>query len=46
MMVKIEERQERFLHAPAEEIPEDTPVSRAEFEELKQALEAMLGGGI
>ena len=37
----LEERQERTIYAPAEEIPEDAPVSRAEYEELKAALEAM-----
>ena len=37
----LEERQERTIYAPAEEIPEDAPVSRAEYEELKQALDAM-----
>ena len=42
----LEERQERTIHAPAEEISEDAPVSRAEYEELKAALEAMLVGGI
>ena len=42
----LEERQERTVYAPAEEIPEDAPVSRAEYEELKAALEAMLVGGI
>ena len=44
----LEERQERTIYAPAEEISdsEDAPVSRAEYEELKAELEAMLGGGI
>ena len=43
----LEERQERTIYAPAPEIPDsEAPVSRAEYEELKAALDAMLGGGI
>ena len=43
----LSERQERTIYAPAPEIPDsDAPVSRAEYEELKAALEAMLVGGI
>ena len=43
----LEERQERFLY-PRPEIkepsPEDAPITRKEYEELKQALEIALGG--
>ena len=43
----LEQRRERFLYAPVPEIPtEEIPVSRAEYNELKAALDAMLGGGI
>ena len=40
----LEERQERFLYPPVEPSPEDTPVTRQEYEELKKAIEIALGG--
>ena len=43
----LEQRQERFLYPKPTEVepsPEDAPVTRKEYEELKQALEIALGG--
>lgn len=44
----LEEKQERFLYPkpePVEPSPDDAPITRKEYEELKQALEIALGGG-
>lgn len=44
---ELEERQERFLYPkpePVEPSQEDAPITRKEYEELKQALEIALGG--
>ena len=43
----LEERQERFLYPRPKEVepsPDDAPITRKEYEELKQALEIALGG--
>ena len=44
----LEERQERFLYPKPIEVepsPDDAPITRKEYEELKQALEIAFGGG-
>lgn len=41
---ELEERQERHLYPPVEPSPEDTPVTRKEYEELKSTIDTMLGG--
>lgn len=41
----LEEKQERFLYPkPEPPSPDDAPITRKEYEELKQALEIALGG--
>ena len=43
----LEQRQERFLYPKPEEVepnPDDAPITRKEYEELKQALEIAFGG--
>lgn len=44
----LEQREERFLYPRPKEVepnPDDAPITRKEYNELKQALEIALGGG-